>query len=185
MGETDQLEMTYTDELFEIAAGYEFNDRLRIHHKDRRTEQLPALSLNLALAASESARIGTSWRRVHGGSELQASGIYASFAMGEYLYLLAEADRVFEGSSPAMRKAKTVSYSKLGFEYLRGMINYLQFESEKVSNSTGHSMNRNMGLGVQLFPRPHFEIDLFGGQLRSEQYDEPVNIVHLLVHHYL
>jgi hypothetical protein len=185
MGETDQAELTYTDEMFEVGIGYEFNDRLRINHSDRIKDQQPALSINFAIAASESTRVGVSTRRVHAASELQAAGVFTSLALGEDIYLMSEIDRIKEGISPALRKFKTTSHHKLGVEYMRGLVQYLQFESETISSSRGRTLTRSYGLGFQYFPRPHFEFDLFGGQLLSDQHGKAVNIAHLLVHYYL
>lgn len=86
------------------------------------------------------------------GAGRQLLGAYALLGFNEHFFLLAEADlqRLSAGDvGPA-------SYARLDYEFIQGLHGYLSGEFSYLSAQTAYAA----GLGVQWFPRPHFEFRL-------------------------
>lgn len=97
---------------------------------------------------------------------LEAYGVHLLAAANDWVYLLGEYDRAFDGTS-----ARDVAAGKLGVEVVRGL--HVSLLGERDGDELG------AGAQVQWFPRPHFEL------LTECKRIHNANFGVLLFHHYL
>ncbi len=136
---------------------------------------------------SEKMRVGGSY--LYGTNDLanrHLIGPWATLAFTEHLYWLAELDvqRNF-GASFTDAQWGFVDYQKLGFEVVKGLhfFGTQEFSKLNFKDPTGRTMT--FGLGLQFFPRPHFE---FTGSWETRQNlaasEEFRDRLWLMVHYY-
>lgn len=117
-------------------------------------------------------QVGVSALRMIGVNQVRSSyGIYSLLGFSEYLYALAELDKLFSSESP-----KLVWMAAIGLAPMKGV--HLTFASEG-SQDEYHSWR----WGLRLLPRPHWETTYEYVRKNSIQgkFDELI----FVVHHYL
>jgi hypothetical protein len=80
-------------------------------------------------------------------------GVNAILGFTDRFYNLTEID--FKSES---KKDGAYGYTQLAYEVFKGIIPYLQYQHQQVDLSAQDSLSKFYGLGLHLFPRPHFEI---------------------------
>jgi hypothetical protein len=97
----------------------------------------------------------------------QLAGPWAILGFAPRCFVLAELD--FQWLTPAGAsggQTGAVDDLRLDFEVLQGLHLYLTQELSQLDFSTGNSFSDAYGVGVQFFPRPHYEINALYQRLR-------------------
>lgn len=98
------------------------------------------------------------------------SGPFAVLGITPKLVLVSELDLEWSKTLGA------VSYQKLSYEFVQGLHGYLTFDWMRGDFSDTRSARHSYGAGVQVFPRPHFELNLswqrqrVGGQTGEDDF---------------
>jgi hypothetical protein len=127
---------------------------------------------------------GTVWNR-------QIVGAYVITGLTKSTYLLSEVDQetkdpVESGDASTTKSQKVVGYHKLGWEIVKGLNLFGTYESSVATEGTYDPRQWGAGPGIQIMPRPHFEIT---GQAQA-RYDETWSkdrgyLYTLMMHYYL
>ncbi len=191
--ETDQVEVNYVSEKLDLSLARDFGHAVKMGGE---TEQEKASFKKgwVASAATflgEKTRVGTSYRFSDlDDSTSQAAGVFVATGLGQSSFLLAEVDQVrteLDKDIPGIEKIsrKAVSYTKLGTELTRGVVPYIQHEISVADIRDGKTRQDTYGAGLQLFPRPHFEVDAFYGHVLIRQDMSYASAGYLILHYYL
>lgn len=191
-GETDQFEATYMSELLEITAYYDFGRIINLGtDEDDIGKRDKAFGGTVATLIGDKSRLGISYRREnHELNVDHLAGAFAAIGLSESTFVLAEVDQkaslyhtAIEGQGKIIRGA--VSHLKLGHEVYRGVIAAVSHESNFKDLRDGFSRSDTYGLGLQWYPRPHFEIDSFYGHVLSRRDFSYASAGYLVIHYYL
>lgn len=187
--ETDQLEATFVSERLEVALARGFGRKLPLPEATD-DDAAPATTLTVAAAATEKTRVGLSYHHESDDEgTVQKGGIFTAATLGDATFLLAEIDHMLSrtdrapGDTVVLRSA--ASHARLGYETTRGLFPYLLHEASFRDLTDGATRRDTFGLGIQWFPRPHFEIDAFAGHVLSHEAMTYANAAYLLVHYHL
>lgn len=191
--ETDQLEIDYTSEKFDIAISRDFGHAVKLGGEtDEEQESFTKGWVGtLATFLGEKTRVGGSYRYNDAkGSVSQTAGIFVASGLGQSSFVLAEVDQQrteLDEAVPGVEKIsrKVMSYVRLGTEVYKGVIPYLQQEVAMQDIRDGKTRQDTYGAGLQFFPRPHFEIDAFWGHVLIRQDMSYASAGYLLLHYYL
>ncbi|MBY0369366.1 hypothetical protein K2X33_01685 [bacterium] len=108
-------------------------------------------------------------------------GAYAMIGFTEHLFLLAQADlqNVVAGTGLGLGPA---AYARVDYEFLKGLHGYASGEYSYLGGLTGYAA----GLGVQWFPRPHFELRLHYDRRDDRNTGNvPAHYGWLMAHYYI
>jgi hypothetical protein len=145
------------------------------------------VALTAAIPIGESAKLGYSY--LWGTSSLASRnlmGPYVLLGFSSRLYLLSELYFQFKSTPSIGSTTGGVNYQKLGYELMQGLVLYGTQEWSKLDFSNPNSLQTNYGLGVQFFPRPHFEFNFsYQKQLISALSSTPFDFAWLMFHYYL
>jgi hypothetical protein len=191
-GETDQIEATYMSELVEATLYRDFGRALELGAGvDELGEASSATGGTVAVLIGDAARSGVSYRRARDDQVTEHSvGGFAAVGVSEATFVLAEIDQkavVMHDPAPqqAAWRRSVLSHVKLGHEVYRGVVPALVHEVNFSDLSDGYSRSDTYGLGMQWFPRPHFEIEAFYGHVLQRREFSYASAGYLLVHYYL
>lgn len=136
---------------------------------------------------SESQKVGLSYFYGSGKTgDRHVFGPYAQVGFSKNLFLLAEVD--FQRNLPTGRDATFgwVNYLKFGYEVMKGMQLFANHEISRLDLRTDRFDVHLYGLGVQWWPRPHFEIQaMYQKQKVRAVHPDYGDIAWLLLHYYL
>lgn len=191
--ETDQAELTYISERVEITAYNDFGRVVRFADETQEDIEAydPAVGLSAALALGSASRAGISYRRLAGEDSVQHSGgLFAAIGLTEDTYILAEADqRAVVTEAPVAGQPKIlrsgVGYFKVGHAVKRGVVPYIAQDIFVPDLSDGYTRRDTYGLGLQWYPRPHFEVDAFWGHVLQRRDFSYATSGYLILHYYL
>lgn len=167
--DTDQLEATLVTERLDITLARGFGRRLPFDAQLDVPDPLEAVTATVGVAVADATKLGASFNENKSGENIveHKAGLWLSTALATDGYLLAEVDRTPDGP---------VVFAKAGLEVYRGMIPYLVIE---------HAKGRDMlGYGLQLFPRPHFEIDALAAVALERQSFSYARTAYVLLNYY-
>jgi hypothetical protein len=191
-GETDQIEATYMSEFIEATLYHDFGRAAELGAGvDELGEAPTAIGGTAAVLLGDAARTGISYRRAKSDLATEHSaGGFAAVGISESTFVLAEIDQkavVLHDPAPgqAAWRRSLVSHVKLGHEVHRGVVPALVHEVNFSDLSDGYSRSDLYGLGMQWFPRPHFEIEAFYGHVLQRREFSYASAGYLLVHYYL
>jgi hypothetical protein len=130
------------------------------HHSNSK-ESGGTASVNKAL--SESSRIGASYYKGDSSTlHRQLAGGYGIVSYTPAIYSQIEIDH--QNLISAGRKTKGfVGSHQLAWEVTKGLTPYLQHEWENLDDSSNQNSLLTFGAGVNVYPRPHFEITGYAG----------------------
>lgn len=112
-------------------------------------------------------------------------GVFGSFALADRWFLLAEENRQTIRPQNAAPYDQILFYHRLGYEALQGLIPSLIIEGTVPQIRDLKTRRETIGLGVQWFPRPHFELDsMIAIQLKHFDYTFSTT-AYVIVHYYL
>jgi hypothetical protein len=144
----------------------------------------------------ENSRIGFSFWQGAGGESSNLSqferwifGIHGIAHLSKRWFLSGELDRVEkigQVANQSLPKAiiqSQYAFLRLNYEPLQGIWPLLQYQHERGDISLSSSETNKLGLGINFFPRPHWE--LFGIWNRVARPSEWSDEAYLVVHYYL
>ena len=74
---------------------------------------------------------------------------------------------------------------RFGYELAQGLIPFLSFEKKYLDRNDSSSQHDLYGLGLQWFPRPHWEVEGGWQKDRLIQTNQYVDLIWLMLHFYL
>lgn len=114
-------------------------------------------------------------------------GPYIILGFSEKWALLSEFDFQSQGvPANAPSRFGALNYQKLSYEPIRGLWVYFTQEWSRLDFSREDTLSTAYTLGVQFFPRPHFELNVAWQKLRVASVSkEYMDLAWLLLHYYL
>ena len=149
----------YLGETFSALASHIFGAGGDSHARSE--EEANSLSLNQAIG--ESHRVGAGWYR--GSSKLgdrTVLNVNGLVAWSKKLFSQFEADYQKKGE-PKASEGYVVSH-QLGWELTQGLIPYAETQWEQLKLADPGTKITSWGFGANWYPRPHWELQVFGGQ---------------------
>jgi len=181
--ETYNLEGAYLGEQWDLFVSGVFG---RIDTKSVSREEGVAVRGGYNL--SESQKLGLSYFYGDGKTgDRHVFGPYAQIGFSKKLFLLAEVDFQRNMSNGRAATFGWVNYLKFGYEAMRGLQLFLNHEFSRTDFSVADRFDTHRyGLGVQWWPRPHFEIQgIYMKQKATALHPDYGDIAWLLLHYYL
>ena len=143
-------------------------------------------ALNVSRAFWERFRVGGSF--YFGDNDLQSRqvvGPYAILGFTPHFFLLSEIDWQNKVPKSGKEQHGIAWYHKLGYEVYKGVVPYGTYELRYLDDSDPNSQMDAVGIGAQLFPRPHFEFNGTYQKTRSSAYDRSwVDLAYFRLHYY-
>ena len=125
-------------------------------------------------------RVGASFLHLsQNGFGRQVMGPFGALGFTEHFFLLSEFD--FQNSD--ILGWGGANYNRLDYEFIQGFHVFLTQEMTRLQFSVLNSLNKAYGLGLQIFPRPHFEF-LASWQLISTPRQDGYTDQGLLLGHF-
>jgi hypothetical protein len=128
-------------------------------------------------------------RQNQGSREETLLGLSGIFSLGKDWHLLSELDQKLTRdagqSQSAATKRSLVTYNRLGFEVVQGFVPYLLHEVTFQDLQDGKTRADFSGVGANVFPYSHVEIEGQIGHVLIRQTYEYVTTAYLMVHLYL
>jgi hypothetical protein len=191
--EDDQIEGTFTSEKVEVSLAREMGRIFRMGgDKEEEADAYRRGWVSTAmLSVGTKSRVGVSYRRQDlKDARAHTAGAFAGVGVTDASYVLAEYDqRAIVSDEPAPGDPKItrkgVSYVKAGYELVRGVVPYLQHETDFADLRDGDTRTDTYGYGVQWYPRPHLEVDGFWSHILSRRDFSYSTAGYLLLHFYL
>jgi hypothetical protein len=144
---------------------------------------------------NERSRLGASFWQAEGGSPEVAGGtkftrfmlaIHGIANLSEKWFLTGEIDRqerIDKKSAGDSLTSSQYAYLRLQYEPVQGILPLLQIQHERGDVSLNSSETNKYGVGINFFPRPHFE--LLGIWNKNVKQNEWSDEAYLLLHYYL
>jgi hypothetical protein len=154
--ETYNLETAWLGETFNVYLTGIFGrpDNLSLNREK-------GVTLNVSAAPSSTYKIGASY--LYGVSQTgnrSVAGPYGILGFTPHFFLLSEFD--FEGNllngDPRGRVWGLAEYQRLDYEYFQGFHGYLVQQLLRSDFKDPNTLTKSYGLGIQFFPRPHFDL---------------------------
>jgi hypothetical protein len=182
--ETYNLELAYISESFDT-----FFTIITGRPDDPTFDPEKGASLTFAKNILEKMKVGLSaYRGESNQARRSLIGPYAILGFSKSLFLLSEVDyqvKDFKLAGVAQTKG-LVSYQRLNYEFTQGFIGYALHQLSYLNFDSGRSRADSVGLGLQFFPRPHFEFQVeFTKQRNLQSFDRYYDVGYLLMHYYL
>jgi hypothetical protein len=117
------------------------------------------------------------------GQKRTISGLWGVLAMGKDVYWMTEWDQQNILRSTGELKSN-VHYNKLAYSPTKGLDIFLHEEALQSDIRDGKTLIQRRGLGVQFFPRPHFDISAVWTKQITQAPSE-ADYAWLLLHYYL
>lgn len=155
--ETYNLELSYLGENVSAYATY-----LRGSLGEDRFSQLRenAGTFSISYFLQEKQKLGFS--AYLGESDLSERKLFGPWLIVEFfpkLFLLSEFDRQFKSLRPTGSKQNGYAMShRLNYEVMQGLIPFLSYDRKQLNSGDPATKHHAYGLGVQAFPRPHWEL---------------------------
>lgn len=104
-------------------------------------------------------KVGLSYlKAADDAAERAVSGLWGVVAVGKNFYLLSEYNLQNRLPKTTSRQQGYVTSHKLNYEVSKGLIPYLILEKSHLDTSSDQNLRSGHGIGLQFFPRPHFEV---------------------------
>lgn len=175
--ERDQIELMWNGEKINTSAAF----TKTVKTVQRKTQE-KAATAQVNVFVFDSSRIGASvWIGKEVNRSRQVYGLHGILGFSEKLYYLTE----FDFQSGFDRKHGLFHFSRLGYEITKGLHLLAIEEYQKSDFKNDKSLSNAFGLGAQLFPRPHFDLQMVWNKkrvyLQSEEY---FDYAYLMLHYY-
>jgi hypothetical protein len=115
----------------------------------------------------------------------QVVGVFGSFALSEKWFLLAEENRQTIRPIQGNPYDQIIFYHRLGYEVIQGLIPSLIVEGIAPQIRDLKTRRESIGMGVQWFPRPHFDIDSMVGMTLNHSDYSFSTTAYIIGHYYL
>lgn len=126
-------------------------------------------SAQLAYGFKDTHKVGASYLGVRSETQIrQLGGVHALLGFTEHLYNLAEFDWHWATQINSSQTTQSFFvYDRIGYEIHRGIHLLATVEFWKTDVTQPRSENNRYGIGTQLFPRPHFDIQALWTRWRT------------------
>lgn len=176
----DAIEAQYAGETAGLVATYsEAPDSIR---QDREK----AVAVKTEISIVDRFKPGLSFWR--GESESFVRQIYSGHAIlgfSKSFFLLTEFDLEEKRTKTTGSSTRTfVTYQKLGYEIKKGVVGFLTMDASRSPADDPSTQLLRYGLGLQFFPRPHFEIETVWTRERQPSTSEG-DYAWILFHYYI
>ncbi|GIL17943.1 MAG: hypothetical protein FMNOHCHN_03603 [Ignavibacteriaceae bacterium] len=125
------------------------------------------------------------WKGNSTGVNRSAYGFWTVLGFKQNLYLLSEFDwqkKTIAGSDTN----GTAHYNKLGYTVMKGLDLFIHEEAQQTDLNDPQSVVTRKGLGIQFYPRPHFEVNgVWTKQVVQSLTNEEGDYAWLIFHYYL
>ncbi len=177
--ERDTLELTYTDEKWDyslaLTRGQLAND-----------SKSSGVYSQFNYSFGNHDRFGLSYEQKSEGDKASALGIHGIVGLSKKFYLVSDTVRRYSESTGGQSKTGLFHFTKLGFEMEKGIHILLIGDLRKDDLSQNELASRLFGLGMTLYPRPHFEVQgIFAKRKRPSLSDQDEDYAWMMFHFYL
>ena len=149
------------------------------------SKQEKGISLLGALNLGERFKVGGSYYFGHKSDEdRHILGPFGILGFTSHFFLLSEFDWQWKDTTTGSQSG-FVHYERLNYEIFQGLHLYLNHEQSYLNLNSSSSNQYSFGLGMQFFPRPHFELNLLWQKQKTPTYDDFVDFAWVLLHFYL
>jgi hypothetical protein len=155
----------------------------------------PSLNRETGFAATPSVAIGNTYKLglsyFYGNALTQTRnvvGIWGILGFTPHFFLLTEWDYQFQSNKSGVGGAVPgmVNYQRLDYELIQGLHVYLTQDYSRLNFHDLRTLANSYGVGIQFFPRPHFEFNLSWQKLRIQQISpEYTDFAWFLMNYYL
>lgn len=166
--ESYNLEMNYIGESFSQTLTLISNSP-----EEKSVKKDQGVSLNSSYFWKSNSRLGLSaYQGRQSDYERIVFGPYATISITEKLFLNSEfflQDKTLKTDSTHQRGYAT--FSRLGYEAIKGLTPFIQFDRSYLDNSDRNSQFDSYGVGAQWLPYPHFDLMFFAGKEKNYSQD--------------
>lgn len=159
--ESYNLELNYLGEAFSHTVTLISN-----FPEDRGPAKDSGVSVNSSYFWNNKSRFGVSlFRGEQNASNRTVAGPYLTLSLNEHFYLSSEfffQDKTVKASSSRERGYAT--FSRLGYEVLKGFTPFLQFDRSALNAGDRSSQIDSYGVGIQWLPYPHLDFMFFASK---------------------
>ena len=141
-----------------------------------------AVNAQLNYSFLDSYRVGGDlWVGNLEGQGRQIIGAHALLGFTKKLYYLTE----FDFQKDYSKKTGLFHFSKLGYEFIKGIHAIALEDYQKVDLNDGLTLSNSYGAGLEWYPRPHFEFEGVWSKKRvAIQTSEYSDYAYLMMHYY-
>jgi hypothetical protein len=123
-----------------------------------------------SLAVADTYKVGLSYFHGDGKDTTRnVGGPWGILGFTKRFFLLSEWDFQQQGSKTGAFPSQTggLDYNRLDYEFIQGLHGYLTQDFAELNFNDFTTLHNSFGVGVQFFPRPHFEINASYQRLRQ------------------
>jgi hypothetical protein len=172
--ERDTVELSFQSEDYSLfVSGFQSSD------DNPANFQTTGHSTNFLWNYTERQQVGISYKTEEGKiTKNQTYSLWGKFSpFKPEAYILAEIDRIKTSTS-----VQTVGFVRGGYEVKKGVTPLLQVQHQDKARPS-KEQNWRYGLGLQFFPRPHWEVFMLFEEVKLEQQDAKEGFI--VFHYYL
>ena len=149
--------------------------------------QESGVSSQLSYNFSDTYKVGANgWSSATTTTNRRLGGIFASLGFSERFHLLSELDwRWMTVKATDSSQTGFFNYNRASYELTRGVLALATFEFSQTNLGDNTTANDRFGLGTQLFPRPHFDIQAMWTKMRPRGTMVLEDYAWLMLHYYL
>lgn len=145
-----------------------------------------AISGSLSILEKNSIGISALDGKTNSGGHRQLAGIYGLIAIHEKVFFQFEYDHQWRQPNLATEQKGVVTYNRINYEAVRGLHLYGLHQIRYLDYHTPRNRMDAYGLGLQFFPRPHWELQFeFQKQRDLARFDSYYDYAWLMMHYYL
>ncbi len=185
----DQGNESYNLESAWIGENWNYNVTANFGRPDEQFRNAETgFSTQVSRAFLERMKVGGSF--FYGDTPTQYRKVFGPFGIigfTKQLFLLSEVDFQWLKSktSNAPQQSGYVTYNRLGYEVFQGLIPYITHELSYLNQNDSNSNAGAFGAGVQFFPRPHLEANVFWQKRRSSAFNQKyTDLAWIMLHFY-
>jgi hypothetical protein len=145
-----------------------------------------AFTAQLNYALNDKYKLGVSYW--HGEFELNKRSVSAAHALLGFthdIYAISEVDYQITTKPTGDANKGLFYFQRVGYEFTRGWHGILQIDGGQSDLDLSISKSFAYGLGLNIYPRPHFEIQTLWSKASIKAVDnKPMDMAHLVLHYY-
>jgi hypothetical protein len=115
----------------------------------------------------------------------QLGGPFISLGFNNHFFLLAELDFQYKNLNSGSATLGFANYERLDYELRQGFHVYFLEQMSRLDFKNPSNFRLSYGLGIQFFPRPHFELNAEYQRVTNYSSDNLSNYFTLMGHFYL
>lgn len=170
----DTVEANYLGENWTISMG-----STRTTDSTPTSQQSHAMFATMAYSFAERYKVGLShWKGEKSAKDHNMQSAFALLGWTHRFFSLLEFDR-----QELQHQVSTIGMTRLGYEVTRGIVPYLQIQILDPNTKNSNSRSYYQSVGMQIFPRPHFELN--GQWTRVNTPQSSRDEAYLIFHYYL